>query len=98
MQKLPRKYVKEENLSQKIQTAIANVVKPRWKSWKAVSVENVFRPSGKKGFDGDIIVSTSKQGKQRSCQKESLKPCAGKVRKICEGFYYGYNQYGKSSG
>ena len=62
-------------------------------SWKSVSTENLFRPSGKKGIEGEILShELNKIGiiveKSPSLSERLCKPCAAKIRRTCEGFSF----------
>ena len=62
-------------------------------SWKSVSTENLFRPSGKKGIEGEILSHQLKKigiiiEKSPSLSETLCKPCAAKIRETCEGFSF----------
>ena len=62
-------------------------------SWKSFLTENLFRPSGKKGIEGEILSHQLKKigiiiEKSPSLSERLCKPCAAKIRETCEGFSF----------
>jgi len=62
-------------------------------SWKSLSTENLFKPSNKKGIEGEILSQVLEQAgieviRNSNLSERLCKPCAAKLRRTCEGMTF----------
>lgn len=62
-------------------------------SWKSLSTENLFKPSNKKGIEGQILAQVLEQvgievTRNSKLSERLCKPCASKIRRACEGMTF----------